>query len=403
LARRLLVAGAFVWVASRAVATGEAKPLPIEVPDDVPEAAVAPAPPRRAFRKRVATSLAFSVLFFAGAAFTAGAGNELASDGTSTDATPAVAAEATVPPPAPEVVTTDEAPVETAPAPAPAVEAAVPTPAPEVVTTVASPVETAPAPVPAIEATSPPPVPDIAATDAPPVDAAPASADPEPVRAVDAQDAVVLPATLAVSPAPVAASLAPVAHHPRSSVAPRHVRHVAAVVSAPAQVPLAPIPFQAIEFNPQAWLHNNPASPTGASVVAIAQHYLDVPYRWGGAVPATGFDCSGLTRFVYAQLGVNLPHYAASQFAAFPKLDPAELQPGDLVFFEPRFDGPGHVAIYIGNDQMIEAPHTGALVRISSFSGAAAQMGFLGAVRPYTTQVEAAPTPLQTPAYLHAE
>jgi cell wall-associated NlpC family hydrolase len=377
LARRLLVAGAFVWVASRAVATGEAKPLPIEVPDDVPEAAVAPAPPRRAFRKRVATSLAFSVLFFAGAAFTAGAGNELASDGTSTDATPAVAAEATVPPPAPEVVTTDEAPVETAPAPAPAVEAAVPTPAPEVVTTVASPVETAPAPVPAVEATSPPPVPDIAATDAPPVDAAPASADPEPVRAVDAQDAVVLPATLAVSPAPVAASLAPVAHHPRSSVAPRHVRRVA------------------IEFNPQAWLHNNPASPTGASVVAIAQHYLDVPYRWGGAVPATGFDCSGLTRFVYAQLGVNLPHYAASQFAAFPKLDPAQLQPGDLVFFEPKFDGPGHVALYIGNDQMIEAPHTGALVRVSSFSKAAALMGFLGAVRPYTS-VDAPPTPLVT-------
>ncbi|MDP9260770.1 MAG: NlpC/P60 family protein [Actinomycetota bacterium] len=332
LARRLLVAGTFVWVASRVVAAGEAKPLPIEEPDDVPEAAVAPAVPRRAFRKRFATSVAFSMLFFAGAAFTAGAGNELAPDVTSTDVTAPVAAEATVPAPAPEVVT-DETPVE-------------------------------------------------------------ATAAPELARAVDAGDAIVVQSsTPAVSPAPVAASAAPAANQTRPTVAPRHVRRVAVVVSAPAQVvvPLAPIPFQAIAFSPRAWLHNNPASPTGASAVAIAQHYLRVPYVWGGAIPATGFDCSGLTRFVYAQLGVNLPHYAASQFAAFPKLDSADLQPGDLVFFEPKFDGPGHVALYIGNDQMIEAPHTGALVRISSFSGAAVQMGFLGAVRPYTSPDVVAP------------
>jgi cell wall-associated NlpC family hydrolase len=281
------------------------------------------------------------MLFFAGAAFTAGAGNVLAPDVTSTDVTAAVAVEATVPAPAPDVVT-DEAPVDAVPVPAPA------------------------------------------------------PAEPAPVRAVDSGDAIVVQSsTPTVSPAPVAASAAPAApaaHQTRPAVAPRHVRRVAVVVSAPAQVvPLAPIPFQAIAFSPHAWLHNNPASPTGASAVAIAQHYLRVPYVWGGAIPATGFDCSGLTRFVYAQLGVNLPHYAASQFAAFPKLDSADLQPGDLVFFEPKFDGPGHVALYIGNDQMIEAPHTGALVRISSFSGAAARMGFLGAVRPYTVPDVLAP------------
>jgi cell wall-associated NlpC family hydrolase len=88
-------------------------------------------------------------------------------------------------------------------------------------------------------------------------------------------------------------------------------------------------------------------------------------------------------QFVYAQLGIALPHYAAWQFAAFPKLDPSQLEPGDLVFFEPRADGPGHVAIYAGNDTIIEAPHTGALVRVGSLSGSAAAMGFLGAVRPY--------------------
>ena len=316
LARRLLVAGAFVWVASRVVAAGEAKPVPIEVPDDVPEAAVAPAAPRRAFRKRFATSLAFSMLFFAGAAFTAGAGNELAPDVTSTDVTAAIVAEATVPPPAPEVVT-DAAPVEVAPAPA--------------------------------------------------------TADPEPVRAVDSGDAIVVQSS---TPAVAAATATPAAHQTRPTVAPRHVRRVAAVVSAPAQVvPLAPIPFEAIAFNPHAWLHNNPASPTGASAVAIAQHYLRVPYVWGGAIPATGFDCSGLTRFVYAQLGVNLPHYAASQFAAFPKLDPAQLQPGDLVFFGSPIH---HVGIFVGSGTMIEAPYTGVDVRYHSIY----RRDFAGAARP---------------------
>jgi hypothetical protein len=157
--------------------------------------------------------------------------------------------------------------------------------------------------------------------------------------------------------------------------------------------PLA-IPYHAIVFDAQQWLNDNPGTPTGQAAVAIAMNYLGVPYKWGGAVPATGFDCSGLVRFVYAQLGINLVHYAASQFAAFPKLSPAQLQPGDLVFFEPKLDGPGHVGLYIGNDQMIEAPHTGAVVRVASVSGAAAQLGFLGAVRPYGNQLLGALTTL---------
>src|SRR5439155_978053 len=80
------------------------------------------------------------------------------------------------------------------------------------------------------------------------------------------------------------------------------------------------IPFSALAFDPAAWLNDNPASPTGASAVALSAHYLGVPYVWGGAAPGTGFDCSGLTMFVYNQLGVRLPHYAAAQFAMFPKL-----------------------------------------------------------------------------------
>ena len=388
MARRLLVAGAFVWVASKVVASSEAKPAPIEPPDDVddvPEAAVAPSAPRSAFRKRFATSLAFATLFFAGAAFTAGAGNALTADAASTDGTATVVTDATVPPPAPDVTATDA----TVPAPAPDVtssDATVPAPAPDVVTDPA-PVTAAPAPAdPAAAPAAPAPA------DQAPAEQAPA----DPAVVADSSDAILLrPASSAGTPTPAVAAPR-LAAQPKRHAA-RHARRVVATVSAPVHVAISPIPYQAIAFDPQAWLHQNAASLTGASAVAIAQHYVGVPYVWGGAVPVTGFDCSGFTQFVYAQLGVSLPHYAASQFAAFPKLDPAQLQPGDLVFFEPKFDGPGHVALYLGNDQMIEAPHTGALVCVSSFSAAAATMGFLGAVRPYT-MVARADSVLREPA-----
>src|SRR6202795_3042319 len=115
LARRLLVAGTVVWFARWAVAQGEAKPAPIEVPDDVPEAAVAPATPRHAFRKRLATSLVFSTLFFAGAAFTAGAGNQLAQVDDSSTAAPTVVVDTATVPAADNVTPVEAAPVEAAP------------------------------------------------------------------------------------------------------------------------------------------------------------------------------------------------------------------------------------------------------------------------------------------------
>jgi cell wall-associated NlpC family hydrolase len=98
-------------------------------------------------------------------------------------------------------------------------------------------------------------------------------------------------------------------------------------------------------------------------VVSLAVQYLGVPYVWAGASP-TGFDCSGLVQYVFGQLGVSLPHNAAAQWN-----DPAaisvprnQLQPGDLVFF----NGLDHVGIYIGHGDFIDAPHTGAFVRIDS-------------------------------------
>jgi peptidoglycan DL-endopeptidase CwlO len=104
--------------------------------------------------------------------------------------------------------------------------------------------------------------------------------------------------------------------------------------------------------------------PTHSSVVAIAEHYLGVPYRWGGASPS-GFDCSGLVMYVYAQVGVSLPHSSYSQYGMGSPVSRGDLQPGDLVFF----DGLGHVGIYVGGNSFIHAPHTGDVVKISSISG----------------------------------
>ena len=97
---------------------------------------------------------------------------------------------------------------------------------------------------------------------------------------------------------------------------------------------------------------------------AIAARYLGIPYVWGGATPA-GFDCSGLVSYVYAQIGITLPHYTVAQWNATTPISMGDIQPGDLVFF----DGLGHVGIYIGGGQFIHAPHTGDVVRVSSLSG----------------------------------
>ena len=108
-----------------------------------------------------------------------------------------------------------------------------------------------------------------------------------------------------------------------------------------------------------------PANLAGGhpDAATIAMHYLGVPYVWGGASPS-GFDCSGLVMYVFGQLGISLPHYAAAQYGFGTPVPSDQLQPGDLVFF----DGLGHVGIYIGGGQMIHAPHTGDVVKISPLS-----------------------------------
>ena len=99
-------------------------------------------------------------------------------------------------------------------------------------------------------------------------------------------------------------------------------------------------------------------------VVGIAMQYLGIPYVYGGSTPS-GFDCSGFVMYVYAQVGVSLPHNAAAQYGYGTPVDRSQLQPGDLVFF----NGLGHNGIYIGGGSFIHSPHTGDVVKISSLSG----------------------------------
>src|ERR671923_111671 len=121
----------------------------------------------------------------------------------------------------------------------------------------------------------------------------------------------------------------------------------------------------------------------GVRAVAIAERFLGVPYVWGGADPATGFDCSGLVMYVYAQLGIDLLHFSGAQYHEGAPVPFDALAPGDLVFFDPGPRGPGHVGIYIGGGDFIQAPHSGDVVKISSLSEFGYASSYVGAVRPY--------------------
>lgn len=139
----------------------------------------------------------------------------------------------------------------------------------------------------------------------------------------------------------------------------------------------------------------------GQLVVKAALAYLGTTYAWGGGnangptrgirdygvadrygdYKKVGFDCSGLALYAWAQQGVYLPHYSGYQFNYGTRVGKSDLQPGDLVFYAYNTSNPAtihHVAIYMGNNQMVEAPQSGDVVKISPMRWA----GYIGAARP---------------------
>jgi cell wall-associated NlpC family hydrolase len=117
----------------------------------------------------------------------------------------------------------------------------------------------------------------------------------------------------------------------------------------------------------------DPNSPGHPEIVAIAQRYFGVPYVWGGASPS-GFDCSGLTMYCYAQIGIGMSHGATDQQRSSSAVALTDLRPGDLIFFG-NASFSHHVAIFVGGTTCIEAPHTGDVVRYGTFTGRDAWIG----------------------------
>lgn len=127
---------------------------------------------------------------------------------------------------------------------------------------------------------------------------------------------------------------------------------------------------------------NVSVSPGAGGAVQAAESQLGVPYRWGAESPKgspdPGFDCSGLTQWSWGQAGVSLPRTAQEQYDAIPHVPMSDLQPGDLVFWDDGTSSVQHVGMYVGNGDVVDAPHTGDVVRIQAIWG----NGLVGAGRP---------------------
>jgi cell wall-associated NlpC family hydrolase len=143
-----------------------------------------------------------------------------------------------------------------------------------------------------------------------------------------------------------------------------------------------------------------PATTAGAgsssaveTAISVARRHLGTIYAWGGGsltgpsvgwgvdAGIVGFDCSGLTRYAYAQAGISIPRNSRAQYQALPRVSRSDLQRGDLVFWATDTSNPStihHVAIYLGDGQILEAPQSGSVVRVTSMRWG----GFIGGTRP---------------------
>jgi cell wall-associated NlpC family hydrolase len=99
-------------------------------------------------------------------------------------------------------------------------------------------------------------------------------------------------------------------------------------------------------------------------VAKIALREVGTPYRWGGESPG-GFDCSGLVRWSYRRIGIDLPHSSYALFEVGRQVSREHIRPGDVLFFS----GLGHVGIYVGRGRMVHAPYSGTDVEVIPLAG----------------------------------
>jgi len=127
-----------------------------------------------------------------------------------------------------------------------------------------------------------------------------------------------------------------------------------------------------------------PGASKGEEIVAVAMRFLGYAYTWGGHAPGTGFDCSGFTWYVYKLAGIGIPlHDLLGQFRAGPSIKRAELQPGDLVFFQNTYKaGISHGGIYVGGGRFIDAADVSSGVRYDNLNSPYWSAHYYGASRP---------------------
>jgi cell wall-associated NlpC family hydrolase len=140
----------------------------------------------------------------------------------------------------------------------------------------------------------------------------------------------------------------------------------------------APATASSSEIKPGPLSNLDPPPPTRAERAArFALGEVGVPYRWGGESPDTGFDCSGLVRWAYLRVGVDLPHNSYALYGQGKRVPESRMAPGDILFFE----GLGHVGLYLGRGRMVHAPETGRNVEVVRLAGSNYGSRLIGARR----------------------
>ncbi|EIJ36534.1 C40 family peptidase [Thiothrix nivea] len=133
--------------------------------------------------------------------------------------------------------------------------------------------------------------------------------------------------------------------------------------------PYASQPVFSQQYQPFSQQYEPADAPARRALLAQAHQALGIPYKFGGETPREGFDCSGLTQYVYKNAhGITLPRTAAQQSSASRTISFEQMRPGDLIFFRTSGSAVNHVGIYIGRGEFIHAASGGGKVSVDNLS-----------------------------------